>query len=214
MKASFRGSYNADDSDATGSVVVNTGAGGINLRASMTGDTFINGPSLNGLTLSLENPGFFNVDYNVPKKDVRFQFMNSVSFHGKPLNFTYSHSLAENTTSLDGTLLIDSNNKISANYGFKPRDCKAKYTYLHGCVMTFEPQYDFADDSWDIAVSRRLHDDSVVRASYQSSTRVLGMDYKTKSFGNGIVKVSASVNLAEEKKIPKITAESIWDFEM
>ncbi|KAI3794218.1 hypothetical protein L1987_36847 [Smallanthus sonchifolius] len=212
MKASFRGSYDADDSDAAGSFVINTG--GINLRASMTRDTFINGPSLNGLTLSVENPGLFNVDYNVPKKDVRFQFMNSVRVNGKPLNFTYTHSLVENRTALDGTLLLDSNNKISANYGFEPRECKVKYTYIHGGVMTVEPCYDFGDNSWDLAVSRRLHDDSVVRASYQSSTRVLGMDYRTKSFDNGSVKVSASINLAEEKKIPKLTVESIWDFEM
>ncbi|KAI3798892.1 hypothetical protein L1987_34176 [Smallanthus sonchifolius] len=211
LKASFRGSYDADDSDAAASFVINTG--GINLRASMSRDTFINGP-LNGLTLSVENPGIFIVDYNVPKKDVRFQFMNSVRVNGKPLNFTYTHSLVENRTALDGTLLLDSNNKFSANYGFEPRDCKVKYTYIHGCVMTVEPRYDFGDNSWDLAVSRRLHDDSVVRASYQSSTRVLGMDYRTKSFANGSFKVSASINLAEEKKIPKLTAESIWDFEM
>ncbi|KAI3519270.1 hypothetical protein L1887_08299 [Cichorium endivia] len=212
MKASFRGSYDADNSDATGSVVVN--AGGINIRASVTGDTFVNGPLLNGLTLSLENPGFFIVDYNVPKKGVRFQFMNTVKFNEKPLNLTYSHSLLENQTALDGTLLLDSSHKVSANYKFESGSCKAKYTYVHGGVMTVEPCYDFAENSWDVAVSRRINDDSVVRASYQSSTRVLGLDWRRNSFNNGSIKVSASVNLAEEKKTPKITAESIWDFEM
>ncbi|XP_076897813.1 outer envelope pore protein 24B, chloroplastic-like [Bidens hawaiensis] len=215
MKASFRGSYDADNSDATGSVVVN--AGGINLRASITGDSLINGPSslnLNGLTLSVENPGSFTVDYNVPKKDVRFQFMNNMMINRKPLNFTYTHSVAENKTLLDGTLLLDSNNKVSASYGFKPRDCKVKYSYVYGCSTTVEPRYDFADNSWDLVVSRRLPDDSVVRGSYKSSTKDLGVDYRTKSFANGSFKVSPSVNLADEKKIPKLTAESIWDFEM
>ncbi|KAK1410410.1 hypothetical protein QVD17_36947 [Tagetes erecta] len=212
MKASFRGSYDADNSDATASVVLTTGD--INLRASIAGDAFINAPSLNGLTLSLENPGSFNIDYNVPKKDVRFQFMNSFRVNGKPLNFTYTHSLIGNSTALDGTLLLDSNNKVSVNYGFEPRDCKVKYSYVHGCLTTIEPSYDFGDNSWDLALSRRLQDDSVVRASYRSSTRVLGMDFRTKSFASGRFKVSASVNLAEEKKIPKLTAESIWDFDM
>ncbi|KAL8193768.1 hypothetical protein R6Q57_026460 [Mikania cordata] len=199
MKASFRGSYDADDSDSTGSVVVN--AGGINLRASITGDTLINVPSLNGLTISVENPGFFNIDYKVLKKDVRFQFVNRVRVNGKPLNFMYSHSLIENTTSLDGTLLIDSNHKISANYGFKEHDCKVKYTYVHGGVMTIEPRYDFADNSWDLAVSRWLHDDSVVTGSYQFSTRVLAMDYKTKSFANGSLKVTTSYLSIQKKKL-------------
>ncbi|KAI7728766.1 hypothetical protein M8C21_028695 [Ambrosia artemisiifolia] len=212
MKASFRGNYDADNSDATGSVVFTTGD--LNLRASVTADTLTNTPSLNNLTLSLENPGLFNVDYNLPKKDVRFQFMNNVRVNGRPLNFTYTHSLVENRTVLDGTLLLDESNKVSVNYGFEPRDCKIKYSYVHGCVTTVEPSYDFGDNSWDLAVSRRLDDGSVVRGSYRSATKVLGMDYRTKSVGHGSFKVSASVNLAEEKKIPKLTAESIWDFEM
>ncbi|XP_071735272.1 outer envelope pore protein 24, chloroplastic-like [Rutidosis leptorrhynchoides] len=212
MKASFRGSYDADNSDATGSVVLN--AGGINLRASVTGDAFINPPSVNGLTLSVENPGAFTVDYNVPKQDVRFQFMNSVTINRKPLNFTYSHSLVEKSTALDGTLMLDTNHKVSANYGFNSRNCKVKYSYVHGGLMTVEPSYDFSDNSWDVAVSRKINEDSVVRASYRSSTKVLGLDLKRNSFENGSFKVSASVNLAEEKKIPRFTAESIWDFEM
>lgn len=212
IKASFRGGYDADNSEASGSIVVNTG--GINLRASTTGDTFVNGPSLNGLTLSVENPGFFTVDYNVQKKDVRFQFMNTVRVNEKPLNLTYTHSLVEDRTALDGTLLLDSNHKVSANYGFESGNCKVKYTYVHGGVMTIEPCYDFAENSWDLAVSRRIYDGGVVRGSYHSSTRVLGLDWKTNSFANGNIKLSASVNLAEEKKMPKLTAESIWDFEM
>ncbi|KAL4577622.1 hypothetical protein LXL04_013732 [Taraxacum kok-saghyz] len=212
MKASFRGSYDANNSDATGSFVVN--AGGINLRASITGDTFVNRPLLNGLTLSVESPGSFVADYNVPKKDVRFQFMNTVKVNDKPLNMTYTHSLVENRIALDGTLALDSNHKVSANYGFESGNCKLKYTYVHGGAMTIEPCYDFAENSWDVALSKRVDDDSVVRASYKSSTRVLGLDWRRNFFPNGSIKVSTSVNLSEEKKIPTIKAESIWDFEM
>lgn len=43
--------------------------------------------------------------------------------------------------------------------------------------------------------------------------------YWTQAFANNGVlaiffQVLASVNLAEEQKIPKLTAESTWDFEM
>ncbi|KAJ9540859.1 hypothetical protein OSB04_027365 [Centaurea solstitialis] len=190
IKASFRGGYDADHSDASATVVVNTG-GGINLRASTTGDTFVNGPSLNGVTLSLENPGFFNVDYNVQKKDVRFQFMNTVCVNEKPLHLTYTHSLADDRTALDGTLFLDSSHKVSANYGVESGNCKVKYSYAHGGVMTIEPCYDFAENSWDLAVSRRIYDGSVVRGSYNSSTRVLGVDWKMNSFTSGNIKVTS-----------------------
>lgn len=67
MKASVTGSYDGDNSDAKGSVVLN--AGDINFRASITGiNTFVNKPSFHGVTLSVENPGSFSVNYNVPKK--------------------------------------------------------------------------------------------------------------------------------------------------
>lgn len=115
--------------------------------------------------------------------------MNSIRVSGKPLNFTYLHSLVEKSTALDGTLLLDTNHKVSANYGFDSGNCKVKYSYVHGGVMTFEPSYDFADKSWDVAVSRRINEDSVVRASYQSSTMVLGLDLKRNSFANGSFKV-------------------------
>ncbi|CAI9262031.1 unnamed protein product [Lactuca saligna] len=212
MKASFSGSYDVNNSDGTGSIVVN--AGGVNLQASVTGGTFCNGPLLNDLTLSVESPGSFVVDYIVPKKDVRFQFMNTFKINEKPLNLTYTHSVVENTTSLDGTLALNSNHKVSANYGFKSGSCKVKYNYMHGGVTTIEPCYDFAENSWDVAVSRRVDDDSVVRASYQSSTRVLGLDLTRNSSNNRSIKVSASVNLADKKKKPTIKAESIWDVEI
>ncbi|KAI3516256.1 hypothetical protein L1887_15167 [Cichorium endivia] len=84
--------------------------------------------------------------------------------------------MVENQTALDGTLLLDSNQKVSASYKFESGSCKAMYTYVHGGVMTIESCHDFPENSWDVAVSRRINDDNVVRASYQSSTRVLGLE--------------------------------------
>lgn len=66
MKASLKGRYDADKSTAAVTLAVN--AGDVKLRASMTDATVIGGPSLNGLALAVEKPGFFIVDYNVPKK--------------------------------------------------------------------------------------------------------------------------------------------------
>ncbi|KAF9688543.1 hypothetical protein SADUNF_Sadunf02G0207900 [Salix dunnii] len=212
MRASLKGKYENDKS--TGAATVAFIAGDVKLRASVTDATVVNGPSLNGLSLAVEKPGFFIVDYNVPRKDFRFQFMNAVKVVDKPLNLTYIHSRGDNRTILDGTLVVDSANKISANYMIGTESCKLKYTYVHRGLTTFEPCYDLAKNSWDFAVSRKVYGDDVFKATYQTSSKNLGLEWLTNSKLNGSFKFSASVNLAEESKMPKLSAESTWNFEM
>ncbi|CAL1384280.1 unnamed protein product [Linum trigynum] len=212
MKAALKGRYNDGNSTAAATLVVN--AGDVKLRASLTDATVANGPSLNGLALAVEKPGFFSVDYNVPKQDVSFRFMNTVRVADKPLNLTYMHSRGDNRTILDGTLVIDSSNKVSSNYVVGTGNCKLKYTYTHGGLTTFEPTYDLAKNTWDFTVSRRVYGDDVFRATYQTSSKHLGLEWSRVSKLNGNFKVSASVNLAEEAKMPKLIAETTWNIEM
>ncbi|KAJ9166108.1 hypothetical protein P3X46_020900 [Hevea brasiliensis] len=212
MKASLKGKYETDQSSAAVTVAFN--AGDVKLRASMTDATVVNGPSLNGLVLAIEKPGFFVVDYNVPKKDFRFQFMNTVKVADKPLNLTYIHSRGDNRTILDGALVFDSANKVSANYMLGTGNCKLKYTYVQGGATTFEPCYDLAKNSWDFAVSRKVYADDVFRATYQTSSKALGLEWSRNSKFNGNFKISASLNLGEESKVPKLSAESTWNLEI
>ncbi|KAJ4963419.1 hypothetical protein NE237_023358 [Protea cynaroides] len=212
MKATIKGRYGADKSSASATLALN--AGDVKLRASMSDATVANGPSLNGLALSLEKPGSLIVDYDVPRRDVRFQFMNTIKVSDKPLNLTYIHWRGDNRTILDGTLVVDSANKVSANYVLGSGNCKLKYTYVHGGVRTFEQCYDFSKNSWDFAVSQRVYADDVFKASYQTSNKLLGLEWCRDSKSTGTFKISASLNLAEEVKMPKIIAESMWNFEM
>ncbi|KAL2521028.1 Outer envelope pore protein 24A [Forsythia ovata] len=212
MKASFKTRYEPDKAAAAATVTAN--AGDFKLRASMTEATVINGPSLNGLSLALEKPGFFIIDYNVPKKDFRFQFMNTIRVVDKPLNMTYIHSKGDNRTILDGTLVLDSTNKVSANHVLGTENSKLKYTYVHGGLTTFEPSYDLGKNAWDFTMSRRVYGDDVFRATYQTTSRNLGLEWSRSSKLNGAFKISASVNLADERKMPKLSAETTWDFEM
>ncbi|KDO84516.1 hypothetical protein CISIN_1g028082mg [Citrus sinensis] len=138
MKASLKGRYETDKDRGVAAATVAFNAGDVKLRASLTDATVVNGPSLNGLALAVEKPGFFIVDYNVPKKDFRFQFMNSVRVADKPLNLTYIHGRGDNRTILEGTLVFDSANKVSANHVLGSGNCKLKYTYVHGGLTTFE----------------------------------------------------------------------------
>ncbi|CAI8606427.1 unnamed protein product [Vicia faba] len=184
MKAALKGKYDLDH-NSSGAATVAFNAGDVKLRASITDATFKNGPSLTGLVLAVEKPGSFSVDYNVPKKDFRFQFMNTVRVAEKPLNLAYIHSKGDNRTILDGTLVWDPSNKVSANYAVESGNFSGKV---------------YGDDS--------------LKASYQTSSKVLGLEWTRSSKQTGCFKVVASVNLAEEKTIPKLSVESTLNFEM
>lgn len=140
--------------------------------------------------------------------------MNTVKIADKPLKLNYIHFQGDNRTSVDGTLVLDPDNKVSANYMFGSGNCKLKYTYVHDGVRTFEPSYDVSKNAWDFAVAQRFYGDDVVRASYQTSSKVLGLDWSRDSKVNGTFKISASMNMADEVKRPKLIAESTWNFEM
>ncbi|XP_055835614.1 outer envelope pore protein 24A, chloroplastic-like [Solanum dulcamara] len=212
MKGSFKARYEPDKAAAAATVAFN--AGDLKLRASMTDATIVKGPSLNGLALAVEKPGLFIIDYNVPKKDIRFQFMNSIKVLEKPLNLNYIHCHGDNQTILNGTLVVDSANKVSANHVMGSGNCKLKYTYVHGGITTFEPTYDTAKNAWDFMVSHKVYGDDVFRATYQTTSRNLGLEWSRSSKLNGSFKICASLCLLEERKIPKLSAETSWDFEM
>ncbi|GMH04151.1 hypothetical protein Nepgr_005990 [Nepenthes gracilis] len=222
MKAAFKGRSEYDTgkpasataASSSAAVTLSVPAGDVRLRASMTDATFLNGPSLNGLALSIEKPGSFIIDYNVPKKDVRFQSMNSVRILEKPLNLTYIHSRVDNRTILEGTLVLDSANKVSATHTLGSKNGKLKYIYVHGGVTSFEPCYDLAKNSWEFAASRKIYGDDVLKASYQTSSQLLGLEWSRNSKTNGCFKVSAIFNLAMEVKMPKLVAETTWNFEI
>ncbi|KAL8087759.1 hypothetical protein AgCh_037784 [Apium graveolens] len=204
---------NTNDKNSAGATFAVT-AGNVKLRASMTEAIIVNGPSFNGLALSLEKPGSFIIDYNVPKKDIRFQFMNSIRVAEKPISLNYIHFRNDNRTILDGTIAFDSANKVSVNHVVGSGNAKLKYTYLHGGVTTFEQSYDVAKETWDFAVSRKVYGDDVVKASYQTSKKLLGLDWSRTTKQNGSFKISASFVVGEQLKTPNISAETSWDFEM
>ncbi|CAA3005297.1 Hypothetical predicted protein [Olea europaea subsp. europaea] len=212
MKASFKARYEPDKAAVFATVTAN--AGDFKLRASMTDATIVNGPCLNGLALAVEKPGFFIIDYNVPKKDLKFQFMNTVRVAEKPVNLTYIHSKGDDRTILDGSLVLDPANKVSANHVLGTGNAKLKYTYVHGGLTTFEPSYHLGKNSWDFMVARKVYGDDLFRATYQTSSKNLGLEWSRTSKLNGSFKISASLNLAEEQKMPKLCAETTWDFEM
>ncbi|CAL9146262.1 unnamed protein product, partial [Musa hybrid cultivar] len=177
MKATVKGRYEVDKSVATATLAVH--AGDARLKTSFTDATFAGGPSLEGLVLSVEKPGAFIVDYN----DVRFQFMNSFKAVDKTVNLTYTHARAANRTALDGSLVFDPANKVSMNYAFGSGNCKVKYWYAHGELrrLVLEPCYDVSKNAWDFALTRKFEGGDSLKATYQTTTKNLGLEWNRDS---------------------------------
>ncbi|KAJ8514053.1 hypothetical protein OPV22_004487 [Ensete ventricosum] len=216
MKATVKGRYEVNKS-ATTVATLTTNGGDVRLKASMTDATFVRGPSLNGLALSLEKPGAFILDYHIPTKDVRFQFMNSVRLMEKTVNLTYTHARGDSRTALDGSVAFDPSNKVSVNYAFgTPGACKVKYVYAQGELRhtVLEPCYDVFKNTWDFALTRNFDGGDSLRATYHTTTKNLGLEWSRDSKVNGCFKISAIVNLAEQQKVPKLIAESTWNYEV
>nr|GMC52289.1 protein IWS1 homolog isoform X1 [Ipomoea batatas] len=181
MKGTLKTRHESDKMEAVATVAVN--AGDVRLRASMTDATLVNGPSLNGIALAVEKPG--------SKK--RFQFMRTVRVRDKPLNLNYIHFNGDNRTILDGTFVFDPSNKVSANHVLGSGNCKLKYTYVHKGLTTYEPIYDFAKDTWDFAISRRVYGDDVFKFLCQTSSKNLSLEWSRNSKLNGSFKALISI---------------------
>ncbi|MBA0659676.1 hypothetical protein Goklo_011786 [Gossypium klotzschianum] len=205
MNASLRGRHANCKSTAADYAAVN--AGDVKLRASMTDARIVNGPSLNDLV------NLFNFSHSFLRWDFGFQLMNTFRFAKNPLKLSYGRKRGDKRTVVDGALVFDSGSQVSASYMVGTRNCKLKYGYLHGGVTTLEPCYDLGKNVWDFAISRRLYD-NVFKATYQTWSKNLALEWLRNHVFNGTFKMSASVNLAEESKDPKFIAETTWELEM
>lgn len=125
-------------------------------------------------------------------QDVRFQFMNTVRVMEKPVSLTYTHARGDNRTALDGSMTFDPANKVSVNYVFGSGNCRVKYAYSHGELRrtVFEQCYDFSKNAWDFAVSRKFEGGDSAKATYQTSAKLLGVEWNRDSQINGSFKVS------------------------
>lgn len=107
--------------------------------------------------------------------------MNTKKFLDKPLNINYTHAESKNWTMLDGTLVLNQANKLSAYHGFDYGKCNLKYCFAHQGGTTTEPGYEFGMTSWNFAASQRFCDDNVLRVSYEKWRTELGLEWSRDS---------------------------------
>lgn len=214
MKATLKGRFEADKTSAVATLAAPVGD--LRFKVSTTEATIAKGPSLNGLALTLEKPGSFAIDYNVPKKEFKFMYMNSFRVREKQMNLTYTHALGDNRTAVDGAVVFDPANKVSGSYTFGSGNCKVKYAYAHGNERRtlIEPSYDFSKYAWDFGVTRKLESGDSLRAVYQSSSKALGVEWNRDSKVTGSFKITATFNLLVLNLVPKLMAETTWNIEI
>lgn len=73
--ASIKGQCAADSSGAAATITVN--AGEVKLKAALSEANFEVGPSFSNLSLSLEKPASFIIDYHVPKQVISYLSISS-----------------------------------------------------------------------------------------------------------------------------------------
>lgn len=105
--------------------------------------------------------------------------MDMVSLFRKQLNLTYTRLWGENRTLVDGMLMLSPSHRLSATHAFGSRNCNLRYSFVHKGMTTFEPSYDLASNSWNVSMSTRVLDGDLVRASYQTSDRILDLELIT-----------------------------------
>ncbi|XWS68877.1 hypothetical protein CRYUN_Cryun04dG0131600 [Craigia yunnanensis] len=180
---SFIGGTNGNKKGLAATVATNPGE--LKLRASLSDTTSQMGA--NFLSVSSRNIAIFLSVEN----DVQFLFLNTFKVENKQVNWTYTHVRNENRTVPDGTLLLDTANKLSASHELGSVNCKLKYSYVHRGLKTFELCYDLAKKSWDLAVSRRVLGGDLIKATYEASNRVLGVEWSCSLLvnDNGRIKI-------------------------
>lgn len=189
------------------------GVGDLKLKASCTDRTFEDASKLAGVSFGLEKPGFFIVDYDVPKKAARFQFMNSAKIYGKQLKLTYIHPQKANATVLESSLAFDPANKLTGKYSFHSGKGSIRYSYVHSSGVTLEPSYDFHSNAWSFAASQKLAGENTLKATYETSKKMFDLEWTRECKETGFFKVSCTVHRSENKP-PKISLERTWNLEI
>ncbi|PVH30879.1 hypothetical protein PAHAL_9G005200 [Panicum hallii] len=226
MKATVKGRFEGDKATAATTLAV-PAAGDLRFKASATEAAFANGPSLRGLTLTLEKPGAFLIDLKPHNQDARFQFMNSALVLDKRVSLTYTHSTSlapapapaaapPSRTALDCSVTFDPANKVNFSHSLGSGGCRVKYTYAHGVdrLTTIEPLFDTNKNAWEFAVTRKFQGGDAVKGTYHASTKLLGLEWSRDSKAGGSFKVATTFDLSDQSKAPKLIAESTWNYEI
>lgn len=137
----------------------------------------------------------FGVTLRIFVQDIGFQFTNKLALMDKIVQFTYTHAHGGNHTAMEGSMSIDSANRVRVGYDFGTENWKVKYVYAHGLMgrTVMEPCYDVSNNSWNFAVSRRLDGGDSVKATYHTSSKDLGLEWKRRSKANGSFKVHRGI---------------------
>ena len=119
----------------------------------------------------------------------RFQFMTGCNIARKPVKLTYIHAQKRNATVLEGSVAFDPRNKVTGKYSFNTHNGSLKYTYVHTSGTTIEPSYDFQNESWHFAASRKVGPHDSARVCFDAHQSTVGLEWTRESKDYGQFKV-------------------------
>ncbi|KAH7282401.1 hypothetical protein KP509_35G029200 [Ceratopteris richardii] len=138
--------------------------------------------------------------------------MNSAKLFGKQLKLTYIHPQKANATVLESTFSFDPANKLTTKYSFLSGKGSVKYSYVHGSGVTLEPSYDFNSEAWSFAASQKFRGDNTLKASYETSKKLVNLEWIRESKETGFFKVTCNFD-ATENKATGLTLEKTWNLD-
>ncbi|XP_028556057.1 outer envelope pore protein 24B, chloroplastic-like isoform X3 [Dendrobium catenatum] len=204
MKAKVKGRYEAHRGAASAALSITSDD--LKLTGILTDATFSNAPALTGLALSIQKPGSFSIVFDVPKKDINFQFMNEVALMGQAVRLTYTrtHALDGNgRMALVGSTNINIANKVGLGYEFCTGVIKVRYAYTHGDLekkIVVEPCLDLSKNAWEFAVTRWFEGRGSLMAVYHAGSKDLGIEWRKKSKVNGSFKVTDATRHSMQRR--------------
>ncbi|XP_024396406.1 outer envelope pore protein 24B, chloroplastic [Physcomitrium patens] len=208
-KAQVKTKYDAAANAAT--ATLSFPVGDLKLKATCADSTIVPGEGLSsrGVALGVEKPGTFMIDYDMHTQAPRFQFMAGANIAKKPLRLTYIHAQKRNMTVLEGSVSIDTRNKVTGKYSFNTNKGSLKYTYVHGSGATLEPSYDFGTEAWHFAASKKVGPHDHARFCFDAQQSTVGIEWTRDSKEYGQFKITATVP-TDASKTPKLVAEKTW----
>ncbi|EFJ25035.1 hypothetical protein SELMODRAFT_100718 [Selaginella moellendorffii] len=193
---------------------VRLGVDDLQLRASCSDRTFVRSAGLKGLTVGVEKPGSFVLEYDVHEAVPRFQFSGVGRLLNKDVQVSYTHQpKTRDALVVDGILIANPANKLHGRMIFPTNKGHVKMCYVHNGHTSIEPGVEFPSRAWNLGIAHKFPGNHNVKATYDHMVKTVGLAWsRDPENGSGACKISANVPLQEPKNV-RVLMEKVWNFD-
>lgn len=167
------------------------------------------------LEIGIEKPGHFALEHHLHKKHTRFQFHSHADVFSKHVRMTFVHHImAFPVTTIEASTSLDKHNKVIVKHNLAKKLPLVKYEYITKEYL-IEPQFDFGagrKDAWGLAVKLGHGRKNFAKVSYSNHKKEAELELHKKIDDGGPLKISATIDLDNVKKTPRLVIEKEWKF--